>query len=89
MEKKISFNIKNPQTNSALSELIKATGENQTTILNRILDEYFNARKSGDGAYEPIKDNIRKLSLLLLSEELNMQAVRREVEVLLCLTSQS
>lgn len=89
MVKKISFNIKNLRTIQALDNLIKATGEEQTAILNKILDEYFNAQKSGDDAYEPIKDNIRKLSLLLLSEELNIQAVRREVEVLLWLTSQS
>lgn len=88
MEKKISFNIKKTQTISALNELIKATGENQTTILNKILDEHFNGQKSGVDVYGPIKDNIRKLSLLLLSAELNVQAVRREVEVLVWLTSQ-
>lgn len=88
MEKKISFNIKNPQTNSALSELIKATGENQTAILNKILDEYFDAQKSGFEVGKPIKDSIRKISLLLLSEHPNIQAINREVEVLLCLTSQ-
>lgn len=88
MGKKISFNIKNPQTIEALNERIKSTGEKQTAILNKILDEYFNAQKSGDDVYGPIKDNIRKLSLLLLSEELNVQAVRREVEVLSWLTSQ-
>ena len=88
MVKKISFNIKNLRTIQALDNLIKATGEEQTAILNKILDEYFDAQKSGFEVGKPIKDSIRKISLLLLSEHPNIQAINREVEVLLCLTSQ-
>lgn len=78
MNKKISFNLKSPEIKALFEEMIVASGKSKTAILNELVEAYV-LEQSVHFAEDEIKNIVRKLLLLINSEDLNVAAIKREV----------